>query len=189
MRYSFLSLMAALWLYAFSCQAQDRAIFNFERVDSIKGTVCTISKIAEMYVLTPVDAPTKRYAPQSLDETYKAEGLTVEVSGVVGKIPPNVRMIGTPFWITAIKTVSSRGATIIKRENSLELYQQTATIQKVGDDYVLQLADGTRFQPNKLKKKYRKVGTQVKVNGKATTTLSDDRQIIYPLQVDKISKQ
>lgn len=44
-----------------------------------------------------------RYLPAMLPDGFKKDGLAVNVCGVIGKIPANVRMMGTPLDIKEIK--------------------------------------------------------------------------------------
>lgn len=44
-----------------------------------------------------------RYLPVMLPQEFAVENLPVYVSGIIGKIPPNVRLAGTPFEIKTIR--------------------------------------------------------------------------------------
>ena len=48
---------------------------------------------------------TKRYLPVNLPKEYKKDGLKVKISGITGKIPPNVRLAGTPLRLKRIALV------------------------------------------------------------------------------------
>jgi len=65
-----------------------------------KGTVRLVSD--DVYALEPDSDTGTRYLPDALPDDLKQEGLRVVFSGQVGEIPPNVRMMGTPFTVTAI---------------------------------------------------------------------------------------
>lgn len=66
-----------------------------------RGTVRQIS--GDVYGLEPDSDPGTRYLPETLPAEFKQEGLRVIFSGTVGEIPPNVRMMGTPFTLTDIR--------------------------------------------------------------------------------------
>ena len=69
------------------------------------GTIRLIS--GDVYGIVP-DADTgTRYLPDSLADEFKKDGLRVVFSGKVGEIPPNVRMMGTPLTLTAIRSPES----------------------------------------------------------------------------------
>lgn len=75
------------------------------RGETIAGKKGIISKVGTEFIIKTKDG--KHYAPgNSLELKYRKVGLQVIVSGEVGEIPPNVRMVGTPLKITSIKTVS-----------------------------------------------------------------------------------
>jgi hypothetical protein len=166
-----------------------RPAFSYERSDSIKNVLCKVDKIVDLYVLTPIDQPNKRYSPANLDDKYKAIGLTVTVSGVVGKPPMNARMIGIPFFVTYVKEEKPTEPSIINRSTGqIDVYQQTGVVKKIGNDYIVQLPDGTKFAPTKMKKKYRKEGTKVSITGTAQPILPDSRQSFYPIELKSIKK-
>lgn len=168
----------------------ERSIFSYERSDSIKNVRCTVDKIVDMYVITPIDQPNKRYAAANLDDKYKAVGLTITVSGIVGKPPPNVRMLGIPFFVTYAKEEKPTQPAIINRQTGqIEVYQQTGVVRKIGNDYIVQLPDGTKFLPTKMKKKYRKEGVKVSLTGTAKPIPPDSRQSFYPIDVQSIKKK
>ena len=183
-----------LFLFSFSLSTlvnaqTERPAFSYERSDSIKNVRCKVDKVADLYVLTPLDQPNKRYAAANLDNKYKAIGLTVTVSGVVGKPPINVRMIGIPFFVTYVKEEKPTEPSIINRSTGqIDVYQQSGVVKKIGNDYIVQLPDGTKFAPTKMKKKYRKEGTKVSNTGTAQPILPDSRQSFYPIELKSIKK-
>lgn len=77
---------------------------NFEwekRMVRWKATI-KILEDKETVVFVPLDKPNSRYISANLPEEYKIDGLAVSVTGWIGKIPPNFRMIGTPFKLEKI---------------------------------------------------------------------------------------
>lgn len=78
--------------------------WNFEDdkpVSNLKATVQFLNN-GEMAVLIPDNNSAGRYISEQLPKEYRVEGLKVTINGYTGKIPPNVRMMGTPLRITKI---------------------------------------------------------------------------------------
>lgn len=75
---------------------------NFEKVGEKKNMHVTVKVLGpELVVVVPDDNST-RFSAGTLPKELQQDGLQLTVSGDIGKIPPNVRMIGTPFRITKI---------------------------------------------------------------------------------------
>ena len=93
-------LMAAIM----QAQAQDK----FEKVKSVKNIKATVKLLGgSMTVIIPDREPNQRYSAIDLPEELKKDGLRISINGDIGAIPPNVRMIGTPFRITCIKVTAA----------------------------------------------------------------------------------
>jgi hypothetical protein len=87
-----------------SALMQVRAQEKFEKVSSVKNLNVTVKVLSEkMTVLVPGTNANQRYLAAELPDELKKDGLHLTVDGDIGKIPPNVRMAGTPFRITCIK--------------------------------------------------------------------------------------
>ena len=56
----------------------------------------------ETVVIVPTDNASGRYIAANLPGDFKKDGMKVVVSGDVGKIPPNVRMVGTPLKLKMV---------------------------------------------------------------------------------------
>lgn len=77
--------------------------FEWEReIKNEKGKVTVLAN-GETWVIVPDNNPNGRYISQQLPDEFKKDGLPVIYSGWVGKIPPNVRMLGTPLKLKSIK--------------------------------------------------------------------------------------
>ncbi|MFP6618874.1 MAG: hypothetical protein VB877_05980 [Pirellulaceae bacterium] len=74
-------------------------IMAAEKLVDQKGT---IKKLGSVGFVIVTEQPGTRYAPSNLAKEFQQDQLRVVFSGEVGKIPPNVRLIGTPFKLTAI---------------------------------------------------------------------------------------
>ena len=93
------SLIVVVLVMALATRAQD-----FVPDRTIKHVKATVQILGDgtTAVLVPDDNKSGRYLSTQLPEDYKKEGLKVTISGVVGKIPPNFRMMGTPLKLTCI---------------------------------------------------------------------------------------
>ena len=90
----------------FSCSSQ-KTDFEWEKkVSNVKATIKFLED-KETVVIVPDDNASMRYISQQLPEEYKKEGLKVTFSGWLGKIPPNVRMIGKPLKLKCICITST----------------------------------------------------------------------------------
>jgi hypothetical protein len=73
---------------------------GFEKVSTVHGVRVTLH-INENNVLAYLDSTgTKRYFVQNLPKALLIDGLVLLIDGDIGSIPPNVRMMGTPFRMT-----------------------------------------------------------------------------------------
>lgn len=111
----------AVLLSVFTAKTQDWS-FGYDRtITNVKGVIHFLNN-NELVVIIPSDNPNQRYISSNLPEEYKKEGLKVTMSGDVGKIPPNVRMMGTPLKLKCIcitKTEQKRFA-LKKRKYSFK---------------------------------------------------------------------
>lgn len=83
-----------------SAQADDQ--WEWERqVSNVKAKVSK-TEGGELWIIMPDDNPNTRYISQQLPEEYKKEGLAITFNGWIGKIPPHVRMMGTPLKLTKV---------------------------------------------------------------------------------------
>jgi len=95
---------AALLICSAFVFAQNAGEYQWEwerQVSNVKAKVSMIEG-AELWVITPDDNPNTRYISQQLPEEYKKEGLAITFNGWIGKIPPHVRMMGTPLKLTKV---------------------------------------------------------------------------------------
>ncbi len=102
-------LLAFLFLHLFSSPILAQGISDFEwekKVSHVKATIKFLED-KETVVIVPDENENIRYISQQLPDKYKKEGLRVTFSGWVGKIPPNVRMLGKPLKLTCICVSSS----------------------------------------------------------------------------------
>ena len=79
--------------------------FPYEKAEEIKNVKATVKKTGETWYLSPVDDDSKRYIAFNLPEELKMEGFEVKVSGYTGKIPPMIKMMGTPCVLYKLRVV------------------------------------------------------------------------------------
>ena len=56
----------------------------------------------ETWVIVPDDSPNTWYISQQLPEEYKKDSLAITFNGWIGKIPPYMRLLGTPLKLTKV---------------------------------------------------------------------------------------
>lgn len=97
-----------LVLFFLSCIAstsnaqKERTMSSDITINDVKGTIKRLSPNLEWWVIIP-DEKEIRYTPSNLPGEFKKDGLRVIYSGKIGKIPSDVRMIGTPLELIKIE--------------------------------------------------------------------------------------
>lgn len=71
------------------------------KIKNVKGHV-TMLEFDSLWIIVPTDNPNGRYFSKQLPAEFRKEGMNITFSGMVGKIPPNVRMIATPLKLNCI---------------------------------------------------------------------------------------
>jgi len=73
-------------------------------LNPIKATIKLMSSDPEVFIIEIAEEnnSVKRYLPAILPEAFKKDGLSITVSGNIGKIPANVRLMGTPLDVKSI---------------------------------------------------------------------------------------
>jgi len=102
-----LLLIATLLQMSITAQAQ------IDSVGFLPKTAATIVQIRpDIFGIVPNDNTGQRFIAKNLPARLQAADTQVLVSGIIGRIPPNVRMMGTPFQIKTIElnTSGDRGA-------------------------------------------------------------------------------
>lgn len=78
--------------------------FPYEKVGDMTAAKLQVKMLSEnSYVLIDTKDDSKRYYAVNLPEEYKKDGLNVICTGIIGKVPANFRMVGTPLKLTFIK--------------------------------------------------------------------------------------
>ncbi len=93
---------------ASSLQEPVKEFYPFDSVGyltPVKGIIKKMSADPNVYIIETDNGnnSVSRYLPATLPDAFKKEGLAVIVSGTIGKIPANVRMMGTPLTLDEIK--------------------------------------------------------------------------------------
>jgi hypothetical protein len=101
------SLILFLPLCVFTAGPDDTGLSSSEgdEVNNATGTVQRVSPGADWYVIVPDHDPTERFLPKNLPDDFRKDGLRVLFSGTIGEIPPNVRLVGTPFELKQIERI------------------------------------------------------------------------------------
>lgn len=78
--------------------------------DTLREATGTIREVSgNLFALVPDARPTTRYVAQNLPAAFRQDGLRVRFSGLLEPIPPNVRMIGQPLLLTAVRRLDDGG--------------------------------------------------------------------------------
>lgn len=93
--------LTALYLISFAILAQTDDWEWERKVCHVKAKISVLEN-GETWILIPDDNANMRYISQQLPAEYKKEGLAVIFNGWIGKIPPHVRMVGTPLKLSKI---------------------------------------------------------------------------------------
>jgi hypothetical protein len=76
--------------------------WEWERqVSNVKAKISLLEN-GETWVIVPDDNANMRYISRQLPEEYKKDGLAITFNGWIGKIPPHIRMLGTPLKLTKV---------------------------------------------------------------------------------------
>ncbi len=87
-------------VFALSAKAQDWNYSYDRTITNAKAVIHFLNE--ETVVIIPDSNSSQRYIAHKLPQEYKKEGLHVTITGDAGKIPPNVRMLGTPLKLKCI---------------------------------------------------------------------------------------
>ncbi len=163
-----------------------------DSVGYVSNTRCIVSKVADIYVLTPDNNPTQRFAPVNMETLYKKEGAAVMVSGVIGAVPPNARLMGTPFEIRSIGFADggmTGGVKPSKGSNDNELIFDRPVTDKgiVGKEnrhFVIKCGNVV-YRPVNLPKKFQVQGRSVKFVGKAAALPAEAKAVPLKLEQTK----
>ena len=86
-----------------------------DRFNEAKGT---ISKVADAWVITPSEGEGQRLVTKEVDAKFQKEGMEVTFSGYQASPPPNVRMVGSPFQLVAIRKFGTPVPKMMKDEKT-----------------------------------------------------------------------
>jgi hypothetical protein len=95
---------ALMLFFSAMVYAQGTPDFPYEKVRDMNQEKLTVKDLGnESFVLMTPGDDTKRFFATNLPDIYKKDGLMLVCSGIIGKVPPNFRMIGTPLKLTTVK--------------------------------------------------------------------------------------
>ncbi len=214
-------------LFVFSClciqatQAQTPSSLyeetdSYNPKDSVGFVALTqgkIIKIADHYMIQPTDNDNARFYPKNLDDAYKNEGMLINFSAVRLRIPPNVRMMGTPIFLQSI-SANSPGKTSPKRparqvralpstpkrsttSNSTpnsgrapvkdaKVINQKGKIIEAAGYYVIETSEGIRYFDSKLADKFKVPGLSVVFTATLGEVLPNVRMVGRPIEIEQI---
>lgn len=85
-------------------QESVKDLYPFDSAGAIKNVVGVVKLIADVYVIEVTENnEMTRYVPAILPKEFQVEGKHIIISGTIGKIPANVRMMGAPLTLTEIR--------------------------------------------------------------------------------------
>ncbi len=146
----------------------------------------------------------KRFVPDFLPDDFKLENTIIIFSGTIGKIPPNVRMMGTPLKIKELMIEEevpfdkSQLQEPIKEfypfDSVAFLYPTKATIKLMGSDpdvFIIEIAEENnslkRYLPAILPDAFKKDDISITVSGNIGKIPANVRMMGTPLDVKSIT--
>ncbi len=175
---------------------------GFDSVGYIKNGYGKIILIGDVYLIEQNDdGEIKRLVPDFLPEGFKRENTEITFSAVVGKIPPNVRMMGTPVHIKELMMIESIDFDATKIQAPLKQYYPfepagylepvKGTIKKSESDvYFIATDNGrnaiTNYLPVILPDEFKKDGLAIIVSGSIGKIPENSQLIGVPLTIDEI---
>ena len=80
-----------------------RATAQESQLTEVAGTITAVNASQGWFGIVPDSDKTVRYAPDTLAEEFKKDGLRVVFSGRVGPVNPNARAWGIPLALAKIR--------------------------------------------------------------------------------------
>ncbi|MEZ5013930.1 MAG: hypothetical protein R2794_06530 [Chitinophagales bacterium] len=186
-------------------KAPDKA--GFDSVGYIQEAIGKVMRIDETWLIALKEADgTKRYIPDFLPDELKVEGMEIQFSGAIGRIDPNVRMMGTPLHVhqlAQIETIQMEGDDVQEDLrpylpfDSIASLHQAAGVIKLFDAetnlYILEVDNGrndiTRYIPISLPEAFRRDGMQVIVSGNICAIPANVRMAGRPIEILEIGEK
>ncbi len=178
----------------------------FDSVGYIDNEFGKIILVGDVYLIEQnVNGELKRYVPDYLPEGFKHEYTEITFSAVIGKIPPNVRMMGTPVHIKELMMVESIDFDATKIQAPLKQYYpfemvgylepSKGMIKKAdptSDVYIIVIDNGrnttTNYLPVILPEDFKKDGLLIIVSGSIGKIPEGVSFIGQPLTIDEIKE-
>lgn len=101
MKYFLIGVLLLFSFYSLNSFCQK----NKENKVSGTGIIANIPEGSDNFVIIPDGNTTVRYQPINLHDNFKKNNLKVRFKGVLGTIPNNVRMVGTPIRLKRIEII------------------------------------------------------------------------------------
>lgn len=178
--------------------------FLFDSVGYINNESGKIILISNTYVIEQnINGEIKRYVPDFLPDDFKIENTTITFSGNIGKIPANVRMMGTPLKIKELMLVEEVPFDKNKIQEPLQEFypfdsagylKPTRGVIKLMSSgpnvFVIEITDQnnaiTRYLPAILPIDFQKEGIAVTISGTIGKVPANVRMMGTPITLDAI---
>jgi hypothetical protein len=105
MKPTLIVIVGVFSIFLTSCSKKHSPSKAGDKIINERGTIQQLSANQQWYIIAPDFDPTTRFLPSNLPDEFKRDGIRIIFSGEIGEIPPNVRLIGTPLHLKAIKQI------------------------------------------------------------------------------------
>ncbi len=176
----------------------------YDSVGYINNETGKIIKISDTYLIEQtIKGEINRYVPDFLPEDFRIENASITFSGTIGKIPANVRMMGTPLKIKEIMLVENIKYDISEIQDPMKEYfpldsvaylpSTKGTIKLIGSEpgvYIIEVDNGrnsiTRYLPALLPDEFKTDGLLVIISGNIGKIPANVRMVGTPFEIKEI---
>lgn len=184
-----LPVFVLLMTIAFVAKSQD---WHYENGGTISDLVGTVRMGENIPIIVSVADPGKVYCGYALREELRVNGLKIKVSGILGKIPPNVRMMCSPLKITEASIIDSSSKKIVKSQDwgyeiDYMVTNEKGTVKFLENQEIVVIVPDKnptgRYISNQLPEEYRKDGLKVTYSGDVGKIPPNFRMLGTPLRL------
>lgn len=94
------TVVTFLLLTLLGLQTHAQHDFEWNRTVKMQKGVVKLMADEGVALIVPQANPNMRYISRELPDDWKKEGLPIQFAGLAGKIPPYIRMLGTPLKLS-----------------------------------------------------------------------------------------
>jgi len=105
MKRTLIVIVGVFSIFLTSCSTKHNPSKAGDEIVNERGTIQQLSANQQWYIIVPDFDPTTRCLPSNLPERLRKDGIRVLFGGTIGEIPANVRLIGRPLYLKAIKQI------------------------------------------------------------------------------------